>query len=109
MSIKGNISPRIIHSISTLYNDANRVLLEFIDNSIDSAEEYFKPINNTYTRPIKITLKIKGKNYKEGSVVILDNCKGISNIEKIVQNIGNSDKKHSHGQMVSLDMECVHL
>jgi len=93
MSIKGNISPRIIHSISTLYNDANRVLLEFIDNSIDSAEEYFKPINNTYTRPIKITLKIKGKNYKEGSVVILDNCKGISNIEKIVQNIGNSDKK----------------
>lgn len=93
MSIKGNISPRIVQSISTLYNDANRVLLEFIDNSIDSAEEYFESSSNTYTKPIAITLEIKGKTWKGGSVVILDNCKGISNIEKIVQNIGNSDKK----------------
>lgn len=93
MSIKGNISPRIIQSISTLYNDANRVLLEFIDNSIDSAEEYFDSAKNTYSRPIKITLEVKGKTAKEGSVVIFDNCKGIPNIEKIVQNIGNSDKK----------------
>ena len=54
MSIKGNISPRIIHSISTLYNDANRVLLEFIDNSIDSAEEYL----NLLTTHIQDQLKL---------------------------------------------------
>ena len=93
MSIKGNISPRIIQSISTLYNDTNRVLLEFIDNSIDSAEEYFNPLTNSYIRPISIALEVQGKTFKDGYVVITDNCKGIPNIEKIVQNIGNSDKK----------------
>ncbi|MDE2031296.1 MAG: ATP-binding protein [Patescibacteria group bacterium] len=93
MSIQGKISPRIISSISTLYDDTNRVFLEFVDNSIDSAEEYFDTSKNEYTRPIKISLEITGKNYKDCVVVISDNCKGIPNIEKIVQNIGNSDKK----------------
>ncbi|MCK4918196.1 MAG: ATP-binding protein [Candidatus Pacebacteria bacterium] len=93
MSIQGKISPRIIQSISTLYNDTNRVILEFIDNSIDSAEEYFDSSNNGYIRPIKIILEIDGKNNKDGVVSISDNCKGMFNIEKIVQNIGNSDKK----------------
>ncbi len=93
MSIQGKISPRIIQSISTLYDDTNRVFLEFIDNSIDSAEEYFDTSRNEYTRPIKITLEVIGKSHRDGVVVILDNCKGIPNIEKIVQNIGNSDKK----------------
>lgn len=93
MSIQGKISPRIIQSISTLYDDTNRVFLEFIDNSIDSAEEYFNISKNEYTRPIKINLEITGKSYRDGVVVISDNCKGIPNIEKIVQNIGNSDKK----------------
>jgi len=36
---------------------------------------------------------VSGRTKKEGVVVISDNCKGIPNIEKIVQNIGNSDKK----------------
>ncbi len=93
MSIQGKISPRIIQSIATLYNDTNRVFLEFIDNSIDSAEEYFDVSKNSYSRPIKIVLEVTGKNNKEGVVTISDNCKGIPNIEKIVQNIGNSDKK----------------
>lgn len=93
MSIQGKISPRIISSISTLYDDTNRVFLEFVDNSIDSAEEYFDTSKNEYTRPIKISLEVNGKNYRDCVVVISDNCKGIPNIEKIVQNIGNSDKK----------------
>lgn len=93
MSIQGKISPRIIQSISTLYDDTNRVFLEFIDNSIDSAEEYFNTSKNEYTRPIKIILEVAGKSHRDGVVVISDNCKGIPNIEKIVRNIGNSDKK----------------
>jgi len=93
MSIQGKISPRIIQAISTLYDDANRVFLEFIDNSIDSAEEYFDVSKNKYTRPIKIVFEVAGRNYRDGVVSISDNCKGIHNIEKIVQNIGNSDKK----------------
>lgn len=93
MSIQGNIAPRIIQSISSLYSDSNRVLLEFIDNSIDSAEKYFDPINNKYIKPIKIILEISGKNNKDGSVIISDNCEGISNLKSIVQSFGNSRKR----------------
>ena len=93
MSIQGNIAARIIHSISSLYSDSNRVLLEFIDNSIDSAEKYFDPTRNTYTRPIKIVLEISGQTYKDGTVIISDNCEGISNLKSIVQSFGNSRKR----------------
>ena len=93
MSIQGNIAPRIIQSISSLYSDSNRVLIEFIDNSIDSAEKYFDAKNNTYTRPIEISLEILGKTSKDGSVVVSDNCEGISNLESVVQSFGNSRKR----------------
>lgn len=93
MAIQGNIAPRIIQSISSLYSDSNRVLLEFIDNSIDSAEKYFDSANNRYNKPIKITLEIIGDTYKDGSVVVSDNCEGISNLESIVQSFGNSRKR----------------
>lgn len=93
MSIQGNIAPRIIQSISSLYSDSNRVLIEFIDNSIDSAEKYFDVKNNTYKKPIKITLEIVGKNTKDGSVIVSDNCEGITNLESVVQSFGNSRKR----------------
>lgn len=93
MAIQGNISPRIIQNISSLYSDSNRVLLEFIDNSIDSAEKYFNPVNNKYEKQIKIALEISGDTYKDGSVIVSDNCEGISNLERIVQSFGNSRKR----------------
>ncbi len=41
MGIQVNISPRIIPSIASLYHDVNRIFLEYIDNSLDSAEEFY--------------------------------------------------------------------
>jgi hypothetical protein len=93
MSIQGNIAPRIIQSISGLYTDSNRVLLEFIDNSIDNAEQYFNFSNNKYSRPIEIKLEILGNNYKDGFVTITDSCEGITDLEKIVMDFGNSRKR----------------
>jgi hypothetical protein len=93
MGIQVNISPRIIPSIASLYNDVNRIFLEYIDNSLDSAEEFYDKENNRYTKPISIELKIDGTTYKNGKVLVTDNCLGMKNLEKIVQTIGNSDKK----------------
>jgi hypothetical protein len=92
MSILLKISPKLIKSIATLYNDTNRIFMEYIDNALDSAEIYFNSIENSYQKNILITLIIDGKDYKDGSVTIEDNCTGISNIKKVVQNIGDSDK-----------------
>lgn len=94
MSTQVSISPKILLSISSLYNDTNRIFMEYIDNSIDSADQYyFDSASNSYSREIVIVLKIDGKNAKDGSVTISDNCYGITNFTKIVSSIGNSDKK----------------
>lgn len=88
MGISLHISPRIIPSIASLYNDTNRIFMEYIDNSIDSAEEFFEVGTNTYKKDIFIILTIK-----DDSVVVKDNCFGITNFTKVVQEVGNSDKK----------------
>lgn len=96
MAIQLQISPRIIPSIASLYNDKNRIFMEYIDNSIDSADQnYFDQKLKSYNKPIKITLQIKGSNYKDGRVIITDNCFGITNFTKVVESIGDSDKKKS--------------
>jgi len=116
MSIQGNIAPRIIQSISSLYSDSNRVLLEFIDNSIDSAEQYFDIKTQKYKKPILINLEISGSSHKDGEIIISDNCEGISNLQKIVQSFGNSRKRghaETNGQfgfgMCSFLASCAEL
>ena len=93
MPIPLHISPKIIKSIASLYNDTNRIFMEYIDNSLDSAEGFYDKEKHSYLRPIEITLKIEGDNYNNGKVTILDSCFGITNFTKVVQSIGNSDKK----------------
>jgi hypothetical protein len=94
MAIKLHISPRIIPSISTLYNDVNRIFMEYVDNSIDSADQYWYSQEKLgYERPIEIRVHISGHSYKDGMVTISDNCYGITNFTKVVESIGDSDKK----------------
>jgi len=93
MSITLHISPRIIPSIATLYTDITRIILEYIDNSLDSAEFFYDRANNRYTKSIEIIVVIDGGRLRNGRVVVYDNCFGIANLPKVVNSIGNSDKK----------------
>ena len=94
MATQVHISPKILSSIASLYNDTNRIFMEYIDNSIDSADQhYYDPTTNSYTRPVEVLLKINGKTAKDGTVLIIDNCFGITKFTKIVSNIGDSDKR----------------
>jgi len=92
MPISLKISPKLIQSIATLYNDKNRIFMEYIDNALDSAETYFIASDNSYQKSILITLTINGNTFKDGTVIIEDNCTGISNLNKVVEKIGDSDK-----------------
>jgi hypothetical protein len=67
--------------------------MEYIDNSLDSAEDYFDATLNSYSKKIEIKVIITGKTFKEGKVTIKDNCNGIYNFTKVVRSIGDSDKK----------------
>lgn len=93
MPIQLHISPRLIPNIASLYNDTNRIFMEYIDNGLDSAEAYFDNKTNSYNKKIKISLKIEGDHIRNGKVVISDNCTGIINFNKVVESIGDSDKR----------------
>lgn len=70
-----------------------RVFMEFIDNSLDAAEDQFDDRTQSYARPIEIEIKFSGKSLEEFKVEITDNCKGINDLSKVVSSIGNSSKK----------------
>lgn len=93
MKIPLNISPKIIPSIASLYNDTNRIFMEYIDNSIDDAEKYFDSNLKSYKKQINIEIKVEGNNYKNCVVKIIDNCSGIHSFNKLIQSIGDSEKK----------------
>jgi len=93
MAIKLEMSPRIIQNVANLYNDTHRIFMEYIDNSLDSAEDCYDREKNEYNRPIKITLEISGSDFKNGFVTITDNCEGIAKFTEVVQSIGSSIKR----------------
>jgi hypothetical protein len=94
MSVKVHISPRIVNSVASLYNDSNRIFMEYIDNAIDSADQnWFDEALNAYSKPIEIKVVFSGKSARDAQVTISDNCFGITNFTKVVENIGDSDKK----------------
>ncbi len=94
MSVKVHISPRIVNSVASLYNDTNRIFMEYIDNAIDSADQNcFDESLNSYTKPIEVKVVFSGRTARDAQVTISDNCFGITNFTKVVENIGNSDKK----------------
>ena len=86
--MKAHISPKILISVASLYNDTNRIFMEYIDNSIDSAEAFFDEESNSYSKDISIEFYLDKK-----TVTISDNCFGITNFAKVVQSIADSDKK----------------
>ena len=82
------ISPRLLISVADTYNDIKRVFMEYIDNSLDAAEELFNHKTKSYKKNIKITLTVSDK-----VVSFRDNCTGVSNFDKLIESIGDSDKK----------------
>ena len=82
------ISPQLIVSLASLYTDVHRIFMEYIDNSIDSAEDFFDAESNSYKKNIEINFDLVGDQ-----IIASDNCSGISNFDKVVQSIGSSDKK----------------
>jgi len=92
MSIKVKVSPRIVNSIAKMYQSTSRIFMEYIDNSLDSAEKLFEVNGLAYPYKILINIKI---DPEEKSVTFEDNCAGMdsNNLLRIVESIGDSDKK----------------
>eukprot|EP00041_Stephanoeca_diplocostata_P025127 m.651465 g.651465 ORF g.651465 m.651465 type:complete len:658 (+) comp22676_c0_seq11:137-2110(+) len=86
----------ILNAIATKYESSTRVLMEYVDNSLDSAEN-LKQLATTsvkpgFPRPISIHI---GIDQDMRQVWISDNCQGIDPemMMRLVSNIGESKKK----------------
>ncbi len=90
-----HVSHQIIPSISQQYSAVpHRVIMEFIDNSLDSAEAFFNAKNNSYTKKINIQVLINDLA-EQPSIEVVDNCTGIIDLPRVVHEIGNSNKKNN--------------
>jgi len=67
--------------------------MEYVDNSLDDAENLYKRKDKSYKRNIKIKISIGANPY---TVVIEDNCNGMDRrqLTRLIQNVGES-MKHS--------------
>ncbi len=75
------------------YTDVYRILAEYIDNSIDSAEELFDNITDSYSRDIEITVTKSGNSKKNRLITISDNACGMKISLNGEYTIFKSDKK----------------
>lgn len=83
----------LLGEVADRYPSADRVLMEFVDNPFDDAEEMFRENGGKeYPRLIRIKVHL---NSKTRSVVITDNCRGMlyERLVGIVSNVGKSPKR----------------
>src|SRR3990167_7607733 len=114
MSIKVKVSPRIVSNIAKIYQSTSRIFMEYIDNSLDSAEKLYENNASKYPYKIQITVTIDPENK---TVTFADNCVGMDkdNLLRIVQNIGDSNKKNdfvTNGQFgfgIHAYAACAHM
>ncbi len=81
----------LLTNIAGLYQSANRVIMEYVDNALDDAEEIYHE-HGCYPQSIEISVSIDRENKR---VEILDNCRGMEpeKLIRIVEEIGASEKK----------------
>jgi hypothetical protein len=81
----------LLRHIAGMYQSATRVIMEYIDNSLDDAESFYDE-EGSYPYLIEITVDIDtGKR----EISITDNCCGMTRekLVRIVEYVGSSDKK----------------
>jgi len=81
----------LLRHIAGMYQSATRVIMEYIDNSLDDAEAYYEE-KGSYPYLIEITVDV---DTKKRGVTITDNCRGMNRekLVRVVEYVGSSDKK----------------
>lgn len=81
-----------INNVSFLYQNASRIFMEYIDNSLDDAEYLYQRNRNSYPYSIEIDIFI---DPVEKKVTFFDNCRGMKKdlLLRIITEVGSSNKK----------------
>jgi hypothetical protein len=82
----------ILNEIAARYESTERILMEYVDNALDDAEDLYRANAEAYPRKIKIEVIIDARHR---SVTVRDNCRGMpqATLERIVRKVGESQKR----------------
>jgi hypothetical protein len=82
----------LLNSIAKRYESPVRILMEFVDNPLDDAEEMYLRNCSSYPYEIRIGINI---DTRRAQVTITDNCRGMTRavLQRIVRNVGQSMKR----------------
>ena len=83
--------PVLLNLIAEWYRSPSKALMEYIDNSFDSSDDFFNE-HGLYDRDVKIEIEI---NRIEHKITIKDNCEGMNLevLKGLADNINDSEKK----------------
>ena len=74
------------------YSSMSRILMEFVDNSLDDAESFYDADARAYRRAVTIDVHVS----REGRRIrIVDNCRGMAptTLSRVVMRVGESRKR----------------
>lgn len=85
-------SHRLLNYLAEGYKSLNKALMEYIDNSFDSADDYYDDVLGKYKRNVDITITIDREN---NTISILDNCNGmdLEILRGLANSINDSEKR----------------
>jgi len=98
--IQINNHTELLNLISQGYGSLSRTVMEYIDNSFDSADEFFENTQQKYSRDVYIILEL---DRSRNSISITDNCVGMDSdtLARLANKINDSVKKNKKGSWVN--------
>lgn len=98
--IQINNHKELLNLLSQGYGSLSRTLMEYIDNSFDSADDFFDNDRQKYTRDVTIELEI---DRSQNSISVTDNCVGMDDdmLAHLANKINDSVKKNKKGSWVN--------
>ncbi len=81
-----------LRQVADSYDSNERVLMEYIDNSLDDADDLATKSNGIYPYVIRLQIVL---DTKRREIKLIDNCRGmkLAILERLVQNVAESKKK----------------
>ncbi len=82
----------MLNEIARRYESTERILMEYVDNALDDAENLYRANNQAYPYEIQIEIIL---DPLARAIIIRDNCRGMeqATLERIVRNVGESQKR----------------
>ena len=80
----------LLNHMAERYSSTSRILMEFVDNSLDDAEAWFD--GQRYTREVRVDVQV---SRRRKTLRIRDNCRGMppETLSRVVMRVGESRKR----------------